>query len=50
MTAPQGFAQFIKVNVTLENGEPVFIYTDANGQQCPGGLCFLNRFSEQSPS
>ena len=38
MTAPQGFAQFIKVNVTLENGEPVFIYTDANGQQCPGDV------------
>ena len=36
MTAPQGFAQFIKVNVTLENGEPVFIYTDASGEQCPG--------------
>ena len=36
MFAPQGLAQFVKVNVTLENGEPVFIYTDASGEQCPG--------------
>ena len=38
MLAPQGLAQFIKVNVTLENGEPVFIYTDASGQQCQGDV------------
>lgn len=38
MIAPQGLAQFIKVNVTLENGEPVFIYTDANGQVCQGDI------------
>lgn len=38
MFAPQGLAQFIKVNVTLENGEPVFIYTDANGQVCQGDI------------
>lgn len=38
MTTPQGSAQFIKVNVTLENGEPVFIYTDANGQVCQGDV------------
>lgn len=38
MFVPQGLAQFIKVNVTLENGEPVFIYTDANGQVCQGDI------------
>ncbi|MCH7424319.1 DP-EP family protein [Shewanella sp. MM_2022_3] len=38
MITPQGAAQFIKVNVTLENGEPVFIYTDASGEQCPGDV------------
>ncbi|ACK47326.1 Domain of unknown function DUF1888 [Shewanella baltica OS223] len=38
MLVPQGSAQFIKVNVTLENGEPVFIYTDASGEQCPGDV------------
>ncbi|ASK68672.1 DP-EP family protein [Shewanella bicestrii] len=38
MFVPQGLAQFIKVNVTLENGEPVFIYTDASGEQCPGDV------------
>lgn len=38
MITPQGAAQFIKVNVTLENGEPVFIYTDASGQQCQGDV------------
>ncbi|MBP7663015.1 MULTISPECIES: DP-EP family protein [unclassified Shewanella] len=38
MFAPQGSAQFIKVNVNLENGEPVFIYTDANGEQCQGDV------------
>jgi len=38
MFAPQGSAQFIKVNITLENGEPVFIYTDASGQQCQGDV------------
>jgi hypothetical protein len=38
MTAPQGTAQFINVNITLENGEPVFIYTDASGEQCPGDV------------
>lgn len=38
MLNTQGSAQFIKVNVTLENGEPVFIYTDASGQQCQGDV------------
>jgi hypothetical protein len=38
MITPQGAAQFIKVNVTLENGEPVFIYTDASGEQCQGDV------------
>lgn len=38
MFVPQGLAQFIKVNVTLKNGEPVFIYTDANGQVCQGDI------------
>ncbi len=38
MFTPQGLAQFIKVNVTLENGEPVFIYTDASGEQCQGDV------------
>ncbi|MCU8085811.1 DP-EP family protein [Shewanella sp. SM21] len=38
MFTPQGSAQFIKVNVNLENGEPVFIYTDANGEQCQGDV------------
>jgi hypothetical protein len=38
MFAPQGSAQLIKVNVTLENGEPVFIYTDASGEQCQGDV------------
>lgn len=38
MITPQGAAQFIKVNVTLENGQPVFIYTDASGQQCQGDV------------
>ncbi|MCP3127715.1 DP-EP family protein [Shewanella sp. KJ2020] len=38
MFAPQGLAQFIKVNVTLENGEPVFIYTDASGEPCLGDV------------
>ena len=38
MTTTQGLSQFIKVNVTLENGEPEFIYTDASGQQCPGDV------------
>ncbi|MCL1088562.1 DP-EP family protein [Shewanella profunda] len=38
MSIPQGLAQFIKVNVTLENGEPVFIYTDASGTECQGDV------------
>jgi len=38
MITPQGAAQFVKVNVTLENGEPVFIYTDASGEPCPGDV------------
>lgn len=38
MTTAQGTAQFINVNITLENGEPIFIYTDASGQQCPGDV------------
>lgn len=31
-----GQAHYIKVTVKLENGEPVFIYTDAEGTECHG--------------
>lgn len=34
----QGYAHFIKVNINLENGEPIFSYTDAAGQQCQGDV------------
>lgn len=33
-----GQAQYIKVTVKLENGEPVFTYTDAEGTECPGDM------------
>lgn len=33
-----GQAHYIKVTVTLENGEPVFSYTDAEGAECQGDV------------
>lgn len=33
-----GQAHYIKVTVTLENGEPVFTYTDAEGTECAGDI------------
>lgn len=38
MSDLQGYAHFIKVNVDLENGEPIFSYTDVTGEECPGDV------------
>lgn len=38
MSENYGQAHYIKVTVALENGEPVFTYTNAEGSECPGDV------------
>ncbi|BFL83201.1 hypothetical protein LFREDSHE_16510 [Shewanella baltica] len=38
MSDNYGQAHYVKVTVALENGEPVFTYTNAEGSECPGDV------------
>ena len=38
MSDSYGQAHYVKVTVALENGEPVFTYTNAEGSECPGDV------------